>query len=171
MGWRIRRSINLGGGLRLNLSRSGLGLSAGVRGARISIGPRGARYSLGIPGTGIYWTQSLGQRKRRRRSRPVEIETPRQRLDRYLAQLLPAEREQLRTEALRTRPKSPLLAVLLSLVLPGAGQAYLGMWGKAILYLLTFWTIIGWALAVVNAYRAARDHNAGLSVVQEWARE
>jgi TM2 domain-containing membrane protein YozV len=171
MGWRIRRSVNLGGGFRLNLSKSGLGLSAGVRGARVSFGPRGARYSVGIPGTGIYWTQSLGQRTRRRRSRPAEIETPRQRLDRYLAQMTPAEREKIRTDALQMKPKSPVLAALLSLVLPGAGQAYLGLWGRAILYVLTFWTIVGWVLAVVNAYRTAQKSNAGLIVLQEWARE
>lgn len=171
MGWRFRKSVNLGGGLRLNLSKSGLGLSAGVRGARVSFGTRGARYSVGIPGTGIYWTESLGQRKRRRPPRPAEIETPRQRLDHYLAQMSPAEREKLRIDALRLKPKSPLLAAILSLVLPGAGQAYLGLWGRAILYFLTFWTIVGWVLAVINAYRTARSSNAGLIVLQEWARE
>jgi len=37
---------------------------------------------------------------------------------------------------LQMKPKSPVLAALLSLVLPGAGQAYLGLWGRAILYVL-----------------------------------
>lgn len=61
MGLRVRKSINLGGGVRLNLSKSGIGISAGVKGARVSIGPRGIRTSVGIPGTGIYYSteQSL----------------------------------------------------------------------------------------------------------------
>lgn len=61
MGLRLRKSINLGGGVRLNLSKSGIGISAGVRGARLSIGPRGIRSTVGIPGTGVYYSteQSL----------------------------------------------------------------------------------------------------------------
>jgi len=43
MGWSFRKSIKLGGGLRLNLSKFGIGISGGVRGARLSVGPRGAR--------------------------------------------------------------------------------------------------------------------------------
>ena len=42
MGFRFRKSIKLGGGFRLNLSKSGFGISGGVKGARVGIGPRGA---------------------------------------------------------------------------------------------------------------------------------
>jgi hypothetical protein len=42
MGWSFRKSIRLGP-LRVNLSKSGIGLSGGVKGARISVGPRGTR--------------------------------------------------------------------------------------------------------------------------------
>lgn len=66
MGFRFRKSINLGGGLRLNLGSKSVGLSAGGRGARVSINSRGRRTtSLGLPGTGLRWT-STGSRKRRR---------------------------------------------------------------------------------------------------------
>ena len=51
---RFRRSIRLGKGLRLNLSKSGLSLSAGFRGASVTFGPRGTYLNTGIPGTGIY---------------------------------------------------------------------------------------------------------------------
>lgn len=51
---RFRRSISLGKGLRLNISKSGIGVSAGVKGFRIGIGPRGAYTSTSIPGTGLY---------------------------------------------------------------------------------------------------------------------
>ncbi|MDA8441875.1 MAG: DUF4236 domain-containing protein [Peptococcaceae bacterium] len=53
MGYRFRRSIKLGGGFRLNLSKSGIGISGGVKGARFSVGPRGTRTTLSVPGTGM----------------------------------------------------------------------------------------------------------------------
>ncbi len=60
MGLYFRKSVNLGGGLRLNFSKSGIGLSGGVRGARISTGPRGTYMNLSIPGTGIGYRTRLG---------------------------------------------------------------------------------------------------------------
>jgi hypothetical protein len=50
MGFSFRKSIRLTKGLRLNLSRSGLGISGGARGARISAGPRGIGVSGGAGG-------------------------------------------------------------------------------------------------------------------------
>lgn len=66
MGFRFRKSVSLGKGVRLNFSKSGIGLSVGVRGARWSIGPSGPRVTLGIPGTGLYYEQRLGGGRRRR---------------------------------------------------------------------------------------------------------
>lgn len=61
MGIRFRKSINLGGGFRVNLSKSGVGYSYGVKGARITKTARGTtRKTVGIPGTGIYYTQEEG---------------------------------------------------------------------------------------------------------------
>lgn len=57
MGLSVRRSIRIGKNTRLNLSKSGIGISTGVKGARISAGPRGIRKSVGIPGTGVYYTK------------------------------------------------------------------------------------------------------------------
>jgi len=58
MGFTFRKRIKLPGGLRVNLSSKGVGLSGGVRGARYSSrsGPR-----LTIPGTGLSWR---GKRRR-----------------------------------------------------------------------------------------------------------
>ena len=58
MGFFFRKSFRLTRGLRINLSKSGVGLSAGVKGARIGLGPRGASVSGGKDG--IYFRQSLG---------------------------------------------------------------------------------------------------------------
>lgn len=59
MGFRFGKSIKVCKGVRLNLSSSGVGISAGVKGARISAGPRGVRATASIPGTGISYSQSL----------------------------------------------------------------------------------------------------------------
>lgn len=53
MGLRFRKSIKLGM-VKINLSKSGVGLSTGVRGARIGVNSRGTYSSVGIPGTGVY---------------------------------------------------------------------------------------------------------------------
>lgn len=65
MSLRFRRSINLGGGFRLNLSKSGVGISGGVRGARVGVGPAGARVAVGLPGTGLYYEKRKGLGGRR----------------------------------------------------------------------------------------------------------
>ena len=61
MAWGFRRSLKLAGPLRLNLSKSGLGLSLGVPGLHIGAGPRGRYVRAGIPGSGIYYRKSLNQ--------------------------------------------------------------------------------------------------------------
>ncbi|SBT06896.1 exported hypothetical protein [Candidatus Propionivibrio aalborgensis] len=61
MGIRFRRRIKLAPGLNLNLSGSGLSLSAGPRGASMTFGGRrGAYLNTGIPGTGLYTRERVG---------------------------------------------------------------------------------------------------------------
>lgn len=57
MGWSFRKSVNVGP-LRINLSKSGLGLSGGTKGFRISSGPRGTYLRAGRGG--LYYTRKLG---------------------------------------------------------------------------------------------------------------
>lgn len=57
MGWSYRRSAKFGP-FRLNFSKSGIGVSAGVKGARISTGPRGSYANFGI--SGLYYRQKVG---------------------------------------------------------------------------------------------------------------
>ncbi len=64
MGFGFRKSINLGGGVRLNFSKKGVGISAGVKGLRAGIGPSGARMRASIPGTGIYHEERLGTKNK-----------------------------------------------------------------------------------------------------------
>ena len=46
MGWQFRKSINLGKGFKLNISKSGVGLSGGVKGARERRSPWRAAHLL-----------------------------------------------------------------------------------------------------------------------------
>lgn len=61
MGMRFRKSIKLGGGTKLNLSKSGVGLSAGVKGFRVSKNTSGrSRVTASLPGTGLSYTKEYG---------------------------------------------------------------------------------------------------------------
>lgn len=55
----FRKSVNLGGGVRLNFSKSGIGISAGVKGARISTEPRGTYANFSIQGIGVHYTTKI----------------------------------------------------------------------------------------------------------------
>lgn len=53
MGFRFRKTVRLGGLIRLNFSGSGVSLGLGPRGANINISRRGVRKTVGLPGTGL----------------------------------------------------------------------------------------------------------------------
>lgn len=64
MGLNFRKSISLGKLAKVNLSKSGVGLSFGVKGARYSVNTNGTRRAtFGIPGTGISYSKSFGGKK------------------------------------------------------------------------------------------------------------
>lgn len=62
MGFRFRKSINLGKHFKINLSKSGVGFSAGVKGFRVTRTANGKiRKTVTVPGTGIsYVDESKG---------------------------------------------------------------------------------------------------------------
>lgn len=62
MAWYIRKSIRINKLLRLNLSKSGLGFSAGVKGARIGINSQGKPYTH-VGRHGIYARKVYGGRR------------------------------------------------------------------------------------------------------------
>ena len=73
MAWGFRRSLRIAGPLRLNLSKSGLGLSLGVPGLHVGTSPKRRPYlRAGIPGTGVYYRKSLSK------PRPVHTRAPKQ---------------------------------------------------------------------------------------------
>lgn len=59
MGFRFRKTVSLGKGVRLNFSKSGVSTSVGPRGASVSFGKRGTYANVGIPGTGISYRKRL----------------------------------------------------------------------------------------------------------------
>lgn len=83
MGFRMRKSFRVAKGVRVNLSKSGIGVSAGVKGARYSVHSSGRRTtSVGIPGTGLGYVSSKGGGRRSSGSRsaasqPIAMVPPR----------------------------------------------------------------------------------------------
>nr|MCA8837885.1 DUF4236 domain-containing protein [Pseudomonadota bacterium] len=64
-------------GLSLNLGKSGGSLSFGPRGMKLTSGASGTRASLGLPGTGLYFSEKVGQGGRRRAASTGRASTPR----------------------------------------------------------------------------------------------
>jgi hypothetical protein len=75
MGSYFRRSINVGGGLRLNLSKRGVGMSAGVPGLRFGISPGGRRY-VHCGAGGIYYRKSFASGGASRQPAPAPTPSP-----------------------------------------------------------------------------------------------
>lgn len=60
MGFRFRKSMSLGKFAKINVSKSGVGMSVGVPGFRVGVGGDGkVRRTVGIPGSGISHTQVI----------------------------------------------------------------------------------------------------------------
>jgi hypothetical protein len=56
MSFRLYKRVNLGGGIHLNISKTGVGLSAGIPGARYSVHSSGrTTRTVGLPGSGLYY--------------------------------------------------------------------------------------------------------------------
>lgn len=65
MGLNFRKSLSIGKLFRINFSKKGLGVSAGVKGARISVNREGVRESVFLPGSGLSWSERQSFRKNR----------------------------------------------------------------------------------------------------------
>ncbi|NUR73839.1 MAG: DUF4236 domain-containing protein [Hamadaea sp.] len=82
MGFRIRKTFQVLPGVRMTLSKSGIGYSVGVRGARLTRTARGQVVgTIGIPGTGLSYVKTLrGSAKQARKpaksTAPVQAEAP-----------------------------------------------------------------------------------------------
>jgi len=62
MGFRFQRRIRVVPGVRLNLSKSGIGASMGRTGLRLGMDAKRRKYlSLGLPGTGLSYRTYFGR--------------------------------------------------------------------------------------------------------------
>lgn len=71
MGFRFRKSVKIAPGVRLNIGKKSVGISAGVKGARVSVNSSGRKTTtVGLPGTGLSYSKSekIGGRKNTTRS-------------------------------------------------------------------------------------------------------
>ena len=69
MGFRFRKSINLGGGFKINISKSGVGYSWGTKGYRVTKKSTGGfRSTASIYGTGLSYVSETGKRKKKKPS-------------------------------------------------------------------------------------------------------
>ena len=72
MGMRFRKSFKIAPGVKLNLSKRGIGVSAGVKGARVSLNSKGrVTKSVGIPGTGISYVSWAHPKRRQPPRKPL----------------------------------------------------------------------------------------------------
>lgn len=77
MGFRFRKSINLGGGARINFSKSGIGGSIGGKGFRYTKkAGGGTRTTASIPGTGLSYQKDSKKTKSKGK---YEASTPKER--------------------------------------------------------------------------------------------
>ena len=63
MGFRFRKSFKIAPGVRVNVGKKSIGISAGVKGARVSVNSSGHKTTtVGIPGTGLSYqkTEKIG---------------------------------------------------------------------------------------------------------------
>lgn len=83
MGMRFRKSINLGGGARVNISKSGIGGSIGGKGYRYTKKANGGtRNTVSIPGTGISYVKESGS-KSKKKSAEVKA-MPQERIENHI---------------------------------------------------------------------------------------
>lgn len=76
MGFNIRRSKKIFPGVRLNLSKNGLGVSFGPAHSKISFSPKGrVTENLGLPGTGIRYSKRLDLKSKPTSQIPSEYHT------------------------------------------------------------------------------------------------
>ena len=80
MGIRYRKSINLGGGFRINISKSGIGYSWGVKGYRVTKTAKGTtRTTASIPGTGfsyVHESQKPNDQSSQHSANPTQQSVP-----------------------------------------------------------------------------------------------
>lgn len=99
MGYGFRKSFKIAPGVRVNVGKKSVGISAGVKGLRYSVNSRtGSRVTASIPGTGLSYSTS-GSGSRSRKSPAYQRQTDINRRQREIANLNELEQARLAVEA------------------------------------------------------------------------
>lgn len=65
MGFRFRKSIKIAPGVKLNLNKNSTSVTFGGKGAKYTVNSSGKKtVSVGVPGTGVYYSESVGDSKK-----------------------------------------------------------------------------------------------------------
>ena len=106
MGFRMRKSISLGGGVRLNLSKKGIGYSVGTKGFRVTKkASGGVRTTASIPGTGISFVTDSKKKRTTKRRKPAAASSTKQ-YTRTTVSSVPAKKSGLSAADLRDPQKA-----------------------------------------------------------------
>ena len=98
MGLRFHKSINICKGIKLNMSKSGVGVSLGTNGARYSLNTSGRRTAtFGIPGTGLSYVKTFSGGGKKKKS-TSEAKTKRDEIKKQKEELAAQKAEQKATE-------------------------------------------------------------------------
>ncbi len=135
MGFKMRKSVKIAPGVKLNFGKRGVSTTIGKRGASVSIGKRGTRANFGIKGTGISYSTKIGGKKKAKRS------TART-----------STRSTTYTSAASAKPINNIMLLVLCIVLGPLGMHhfYANRTGLGLLYLFTFGLFgIGWIIDIL----------------------
>jgi hypothetical protein len=87
MGFRFRRSINLGGGFRINISKSGIGYSWGGKGFRFTRTAKGGKHATVSFGHGLSYSANLGGARKSKKKNQTSNATTVNRVPQYNPQI------------------------------------------------------------------------------------
>lgn len=145
MGLRYRKSIKIAPGVRLNLNKDSVSLSAGVKGLRYTVNSKGRKTkTIGIPGTGLSYVETSN----------VNKTTSRQRVSDPFPQTGPARSAAVKPHKKpQQKPQKPP-KVHVDVFFTDPADMYNIFWGVVFLVAAFFASGFSWLLAVVIALLA-----------------
>lgn len=155
MGLRFRKSFKIAPGVKLNINKKSIGISAGVKGARVSVNSKGRKTTtVGLPGIGLSYTDisTIGKKKTapsHNAQQPIISDNPVP----ITPTPSPASRKANNSSAKALKVLAPILCVLAAILMLASPVA------GAVLYL------IGVYLSTVpGTYKAQQNHTAPVPI-------
>jgi len=150
MGFRFRKSIKLGKGVKLNLNKKSFGVSVGGKGAHLSVNSKGRKSAtVGIPGTGLSYTTRSQSKKKSSSGQSKKRSTYSDNSGTAYTQI-PVPNVQ--TPAPKKEMQKGLVPMLITIFLGWAGVHWFicGRVGMGFLYLFTGGLFgIGWVIDII----------------------